>query len=328
MMRALRCLVTMLFVLMVGIGSSNAQFSISKVAPADIKKQPVRDTLIIVDPPDNVYTSLAKKEAERRALRKKRNTFEFTSTLQASQTQFENWASGGDNTFSARATVFMKYRHDREKRFMEARVEGRYGMNYIESKRHKNEDEFKIHGSTGWRLHKNWYYSGSVNLRSQFMSGYKSRDDRTKTSSIMAPGFLEVAIGIKYDKKPFMLELSPIGGSAVFVLDKDLRDRGMHGVEKGEASKWEVGPSIRAEVDMEFWREVFRLRSYFNIFTNMKKAPVMRWETTLDIRATSFLTTTLYGLLYFDKKAITPDRGYMQLKYSISIGLSYRFSNK
>lgn len=327
-MRFLRTIILTLFFTLLGAGVAKAQFSISKVKPAETQRIPALDSVIVINEFGNRFHSEARKEAERKRLRRERNTFEFNASLQASQTQFENWAAGGDNTFSARSTLFLKHRHQREKRFYELQFEGRYGMNYIESKRHKNEDEFKLKVATGWRMHRNWYYSASGELRSQFMTGYKSRDDRTRTSTFMAPGFLDLSIGVKYEKKPFMLELAPVSGSAVFVLDRSLRERGMNGVEVGAATKWEIGPMIRAEVDHEFWKKIFRVRSYFKAFTNLKKAPVVRWETTFDIRATNFLTTTLYGLLYFDKDALTPKRGHLQMKYSISVGLSYTFKNK
>lgn len=324
-----RFLYILLFTALVFVSvDAKAQFSISKVKPTKTETANIPDTIKLRTDIDNEFFSQALYDHERRVLRKQRNTTEFNSTLQLSQTQFENWAPGGDNTFSGRTTIFFKHVHQRKKFSMETRFEARYGLNYIEGKRFKNEDEFKLNLRSGWKMHRNWSYTANMGLRSQFSTGYKSRTNSARTSTFMAPGFFDLSVGFRYDKKPFVFIVSPIGGSAVFVLDRELREMGINRVPKGKSSKWHMGPSIKAELDMEFAKKVFRLRSYLDAFSNLDETLTMRWETTLDIRATKFLTTTIYALTYFDKEAETPKRGRMQYKYSFSVGLSYTFRNK
>lgn len=309
---------------------AKAQFSIPGVPPSQTEGEYALDTVILMpaSPIDIEYFDRARWMAERRALRKERNTFEFNSALQMSQTQFDNWASGGDNTFSARATLYIYHKYQRAKYVLETKFEARYGLSYIEKKQFKNEDEFKLNLLYSYELKGNWSYAAMANFRSQFATSYKSRDDRTRISTLMAPGFLEVSLGFKYERKPFTLVLSPVSGNAVFVLDDELSDQGINGVTPGSRSHWSIGPSLQAAVDWTFAKEVCRLRSTLYAFTNVKKAPLMRWETTFDIQATKFLTTTLYGFVNYDRESNAPKPRQLQYKYAFAVGLAYTFKNK
>jgi hypothetical protein len=307
---------------------ASAQFNIYEADKQDIRPKDYPTDSVKVLPIDNNYFSIAKHRAERRAIRKERNTVEFNAGLDLSQTQFENWAAGGDNTFAARATLFFHHQYNNKKFGLDYKVDARYGMNRIGKDMFKNEDEFTVNILTKWAINDKWSYAASGNLRSQFATGYVSRTDHTRKSTLMAPGFLDIAVGFTYVKSPWSIVLSPVGGSAVFVLDDELAAQGINGVDPGKRSLWKVGPSVRVNFDKEFYKKIFRLRSEFYIFTNIKNAPIVRWENTFYIRATKYLSTTLYAQLYYDKEAETPHRDQLQVKYSLSIGLAYNFKNK
>lgn len=328
--RVVRILLFVFFI--AGCGNVSAQFNISRTETSNLAAIGKKDSLIFSPkstlPFNNEFFNKAFWKNERKARRKERNTIELNTTLQVAQTRFDNWGPGGDNTFSARSTVYFKHRFHVKKFNFESRFEARYGLNYIEKKRFKNEDEFKLHFNSSWDISSKWSYSAVTNLRSQFSTSYKGRDDNTRVSTLMAPGFLDMAIGFKYSNKPFTCQLSPVGGNAVFVLDSRLREKGMHGVDPGEKSKWTVGPSIKLNLDWEFYKKIFWLRSEAYSFTNTKKTPTVRWETNLEIRATKFLTTTLYGLMYYDKESNAEKPHSPQYTSVISVGLKYTFKNK
>ena len=52
--------------------------------------------------------------------------------------------------------------------------------------------------------------------------------------------------------------------------------------------------------------------------------PTVRWENTLDIKATKYLTTSIYFQLYYNRA-----QSYaVQTQAILSVGLSYTFQNK
>ncbi|MDR2886027.1 MAG: DUF3078 domain-containing protein [Rikenellaceae bacterium] len=313
-------------VCLVCVCTSRAQFSIPTAESATLEQAPIIDTAIANPQINNPYFSQARWLAEKKALCKERNTIEFNANLAATQTQFKDWQAGGDNTFSARSSLYFRHQYKREKFSLDYRLDARYGANYIEKKLFKNEDEWKTNFQTAWTMHRNWSYAMTVNMRSQFSKGEKSRTDTTKISNFMAPGFLDVAIGFnwKRDSSPWNITISPIAGSVIFVLDEQLQARGINGVPKGNSTKGQLGPSLRVYYDKEFAKKVFRYRSDLYSFTNIRNAPTMRWENTLEIKATKLLSTKLYWLMYYDKQSIDK----MQYNYSLSIGISYWIKNK
>lgn len=312
----------------VSVGTALAQFKVPDARPVPAQMTTAADTVRRLTKLENKFFSRAKWDAEQRKIRKERNTVEFTGKLELSQTQFENWSSGGENTFSGRATIFYRHQYQRKKLGIDYKVEARYGMNHIDKKTFKNEDEFKLNFTTTWTIHKNWSWAGTTNLRSQFTQGCRSRTDKTRVSAFMAPGFFDVAVGFTYKNAPFNIVISPVGGSAVTVLDDKLAKLGLNGVPKGVNSKWQVGPSVKINFDKTFAKNIVRVRSEAYSFTNIKTAPSVRWETSIDIRATKFLTTTLYGNMNYNKDAKTVRPDHLQYKYSLSVGLAYTFKNK
>ncbi|MCC8035280.1 MAG: DUF3078 domain-containing protein [Rikenellaceae bacterium] len=314
-------------------GGASAQFTISTVTPGEITARDLRDSLapdpmVVPATFKNDFFDRAFWLAEKRRIRRSRHHTELNAALQVSQTQFKNWAAGGDNTFNGLATLYFRHSHKREKLSYDASFDGRYGMNFIDNTRFKNIDEFKIILNSSWDINQWWSYAASATLRSQFSTGYKSRDEQERVSTIMAPGFLELSVGFKYTNKPFSVLISPVGGNAVFVLDRKLREVGMNGVDPGDKAKWEVGPSLRFNLDYEFYKKIFWIRSELYTFTNLKKTPMARWETNLDIRATKFLTTTFKGILYYDRQSEAEKPKSLQYNSVISVGLSYSFRSK
>ena len=269
-------------------------------------------------------------KAERRAVRKSRNEIEFSPTIQLTQTQFENWASGGDNTFSGIASIFFnhKYHKDNQRFYLEYRVSAKYGINVINSESFKNSDQFNINIEPSWRLRGPWSYAIGVNIVSQFTKGYKSVDDNTIVSNFMSPGDIDLSTGIKYEKLPFKITLSPLAGKVVVVASDSISNQGLYGVDAGKHSRESLGSSVKVDFDKIFAKNRLRLRSYFHAFTNYNDVHTARWTNTLDIISTKLLTTTLYAELYYDNLAITPKKTAMQYNYSIGVGFSYRFTNK
>ncbi|MBR6831372.1 MAG: DUF3078 domain-containing protein [Tidjanibacter sp.] len=264
--------------------------------------------------------------AEKRRVRKERNTFEFKASLEGSMQQFENWQNGGENTLSGLGTVYMNHKYKKEKFSTDFTMNLKYGMNVIDDKSFKNVDLLSLSGSVSRAMNDIWSYSGVVSFRSQFTDGFKSRTDETLKSAFMAPGYLDVSLGFTYNKKgsPFHITLSPISGNMIFVKD-DRIDPKAYGVEEGKTTLNQAGPSINVKFEDKYGqKDNIQYRSTFYSFSNLSIAPTVRWENTVEVNLTKFLKTTFYWVLYYQKSASTA----LQHQYSATIGLSYNFKNK
>ncbi len=218
-------------------------------------------------------------------------------------------------------------------------------------------------GTEGWR--KNWSYNVGAWFRSQFDEGYKSRATQkagTLLSDFLSPGYFNISVGMKYtspDKRvPFIVSLSPVAGDVTIVKNEELRKSyGMkekHPLATGDAmpvyysSKFSGGSSAQIDFDRTFYansrkeggknkKEIFRYRTtvfaFYGWMTNLseKRAsdytelmPTVRWDNTIDVKATKFMTMQFTYQMFYDKVQIDK----LQMKYYVSVGLSYTFKNK
>ena len=312
---------------------SAAQITIQQGADAESRRLEQQPDPRFVSPEIRQpgYMTHAIRQAERREQRRERNTFTFTAGLQANQTQFNNWAKGGDNTFNGLSTLDIVHIYKKEKLSHTFKFDARYGLSIIDGSSFKNEDKFNFNFQTAWSISRHWSLSGTANLRSQFSKGYKSRTDKTYVSDFMAPGVLDLSLGFTYKPKNWNVTISPITGSMLFVLSDSLSNKGINGIDPGDHFKPMVGPSLSAEYGVKFAQEKLQFRSKFYGFWNFRLDPNARWENWFDIYTTKWLKTSAYLHLIYDKEASVPrkdDREFLQTNYTLGISLTLTYRNK
>ena len=221
----------------------------------------------------------------------------------------------------------------------------------------KNQDEFSISTAPAWQFSPNWSFGSIIKFRSQFANGYKARNAQEaehRLSSILAPGYLDVSVGLTYtcpnEKFPIKINMSPLAMSSTFVESQVVRnyfdnrnpDTGeylrtgkAYGVPVDRTSLYEGGSSIQVDFDRSFGKNgVVRYRttlySFYGWISNLsgqtdpKVDPTVRWENTIDIKATKFLTTNFYFQMFYNKAQCTR----VQTQMLLSVGLTYTFKNK
>jgi hypothetical protein len=224
----------------------------------------------------------------------------------------------------------------------------------------KNVDELAISTSPQWALVKDWSYGANVKFRTQFAPGYSARGDKQtgayRISNFMTPGYLDASVGFTYilpsERFPLKVNLAPIAMSATFVDDPavfwelvdgvpTMKDKA-YGLPYGQTSKFEGGLSIQLDFD-KTWGKNGWLRyrttaySFYGWITDLsaftkaadKSAyehviPTIRWENTIDIKATKYISTQIYFQLYYNKA----EWNQLQVSSMLSVGLTYTFKNK
>ena len=227
----------------------------------------------------------------------------------------------------------------------------------------KNQDEFSIQTAPAWQFSKSWSVGSILKFRTQFANGYKSRSAQEKEdrlSSFLAPGYLDISVGMTYtcpnDRFPIKINLSPLAMSSTFVKSEWVRyyfdnkqtdDEGnihrlwtgkAYGVPVTKTSLYEGGSSIQIDFDRTFGKDgVVRYRttlySFYGWISNLGNAhndsytqvdPTVRWEHTIDIKASKYLTTNFYFQMFYNKAQCTR----VQTQMMLSVGLTYTFKNK
>lgn len=336
-------------------GTLSAQVSIYDVVPEsgmkefenDLKHQAV----------DATYFSDAAYRAERRAIRKERNTIDFTSNLHGSLTAFsDTWQAAGDNTVTVLANANFLHTYKRDRFSLTNTASAKFGYNRmmmeLDGKQSniwfKNVDEIALSTAPQWAMVKDWTYGANIKFRTQFAPGYAARGDKERNhpriSNFMTPGYLDASVGFTYilpsKSFPLKVNLAPVAMSATFrhdtetqKLDGDIYVDMNYGVPTGARAKYEGGLSVQLDFDRT-WGENGWLRyrttaySFYgwvtSIYSGDKIAPTLRWENTFDIKANKYFSTQIYFQLYYNKAEVDK----LQLSSMLSVGLTYRFKNK
>lgn len=283
------------------------------------------------------YFDRAAYEAERRRLRYERNTIVFSSSLEGSIQGFENWTSsgGGENNFTAVARVDFSHTYKKDKYNFFYKFKANYGMNYIEKIFFKNTDDFELGGNMGWAINEKWSYSANVGLKSQFGPKHKSRTDETLVSAFMAPGEFNVGVGFSYAKPggPLRINISPVNGKMVTILNAELRDKGSFG-ETGKRTNNSIGIRVEAFFNKPFGKKKQYLYdtkfNYTSAYNDMGN-PTVNWENTFKCQFTRHFAVSLHGKLLYDWNklaAIEKQNQEVQYQYLLTLGFTMNYKNK
>ena len=184
-----------------------------------------------------------------------------------------------------------------------------------------------------------------------------------RISNFMTPGYLDASIGFTYilpsERFPLKVNLAPIAMSGTFVNDTavfwelvdgvpTLKDKA-YGVAYGHTSKLEGGLSVQLDFDktwgkngwLRYRTSAYSFYGWITDISSMKKfvpaeledgtmseyehvVPTLRWENTIDIKATKHISTQIYFQLYYNKAEYEK----LQVSSMLSVGLTYTFKNK
>ena len=348
---------TLLLAAIIGCNTLSAQVSIDDVVTEGAKKEFEND--IKTQSVDAEYFSDATYRAERRAIRKERNTIDFTANLHGSSTSFnDHWQAAGDNTIAilANANFIHTYKHGRFS--LNNTASAKFGYNRMKMDLHgngalndvwfKNVDEIAISTAPQWAMVKDWTYGANVKFRTQFAPGYAARGDEDKgaprLSNFMTPGYLDASVGFTYvlpsKKFPLKVNLAPIAMSATYRIDTATQKLDgetwidmNYGVPEGKHSKYAGGLSVQLDFDRTWGKNGwlrYRTTAYSfygwvtSIYSGSNIAPTLRWENTIDIKANKYFSTQLYFQLYYNKAEVDK----LQMSSMFSVGLTYTFRNK
>lgn len=286
----------------------------------------------------------ARRRAERLTIRKERNTVDFTANLHGSLTAFsKSWQAAGDNTITILANLNFLHTYKHGRFNLTNTASAKFGYNCMKVNEtdkggtwFKNVDEIALSTSPQWDMVKNWTYGANIKFRTQFAAGYESRESNILVSNFMTPGYLDASVGFTYvlpfEKFPLKVNLAPLAMSATYRIDK--RTSKDYGVATGR-SKYEGGLSVQLDFD-KTWGKNGWLRyrttaySFYGWITDIASkggesvVPTLRWENTIDIKATKYISTQIYVQLYYNKAEINK----LQVQSMLSVGLTYTFKNK
>jgi len=279
--------------------------------------------------------------------------------INLSQTQYNNWAGGGENSLAINGMFNAFYNYKVEKTTWENSLDLGYGMVKLSNNPlRKSDDKMELNSKFGKLAKGKFFYSGMLNFKSQFTPGYNYPDDTNSISTFLAPATAIVALGMDY--KPcdyFSLFLSPATGKFTFVNNQEIADAGLYGnkpayfdsttntIVHGKKSRAEFGASLSAKFQKDIVKNV-NLLAKLNLFDNYTDKVAanrgnidVNFEGLLTLKVNKLISASIYGNILYDDDILIPlysdsvngvktqtgTGKRVQIKDVIGVGLAYKF---
>ncbi|WP_321996108.1 DUF3078 domain-containing protein [Draconibacterium orientale] len=258
-----------------------------------------------------------------------------STTLNFSQVSLNNWAAGGKSSMSGVVMVNYAANYKKDKLNWDNTFDFRYGfLKEEDQKLRKSDDMIDISSKLGIEASKHWYYSALLNFKSQFAAGYDYPDTDNAISKFMAPGYLNIGLGMDYKTDGFSLMMAPVSGKFTFVTDDDLSAEGAFGVEEGKTMRAELGATVKAQLKKDIWENV-TMDTKVSLFSNYLDQPKnidVDWTFKIIMKVNDYLSANLITQLIYDNdvkiqgddETLPPSPG-LQFMESFGVGLTFKF---
>ncbi len=247
--------------------------------------------------------------------------------LQLQQNGYANWSQSDENNLTLSNDLRLKLSYKKDKSEWESFLVSKIGLNYTaEEATNVNDDQFELNTKYGYKASSHWYYSGSLNLKTQlFYDSYEdSNGNKVYKSGFMSPGYFTAAFGMDYKTdKGFSLLVAPLTSKIVFVTDTINIDQTQFGIEEGKRSHRQTGFSVVNFHKIPFTTLIIytgRVELFVDYLTSQNR---WFWESEhiLDLRINRYLTTRI--ILEF--RYLEAEIAGLQFKENVLIGFTYTF---
>jgi len=285
------------------------------------------------------FTAYAQDPADADTLWK----YSGVTSLNLSQLSLSNWAAGGDNSISGNALVKLSADYDDGTLNWDNDLILGFGLIRTGSDpTRKSDDQIELSSKFGNRAGEgNWFYSALLSFRTQFAQGYDNpgEEDRLKISNFMSPAYLNLSLGMDYKPNDkFSAFLSPLSSKFTLVLDEDLSDQGVFGLDPGQTTRAELGAYIKLAYKNEILKNVI-LDTKIDFFSNYLDNPQyvdVTWDMLLTFKVNEYLAASLLTQLIYDYDIefgydstgdgeIDSFESRVQFKELFGLGLTYSF---
>lgn len=251
-----------------------------------------------------------------------------------------NWAAGGENSISLGTVYFNKFTREKGDNKWIHQIDFALGGAKVGKQSfRKTDDQIILASAYNKKFNPKWAYSLVGTFRTQLLEGNTFKADpnnpgneiATKISNFMAPGYLNLNLGITYDPNDkFSVNMAPAAGKFTFVSDDELSAQGAFGVDPGKKSRAEFGANVLMVLNLPI-AENIDFRGSANFFSNY--ATFGNVDTNIDALLTAKVNdwfNASFGaqLIYDDDVLIEQTDGSfakkIQLKHVINMGLNFK----
>lgn len=271
------------------------------------------------------------------------------------QSSFVNWNAGGRNNISLlgyiSATAYYKKNSFSWDNNFDVALGGlQYLGKEVKGGLQKTDDRLELATKVGHQLktEKHLYLSVIGGFRTQFLEGFQYPNDSIRSSTFMAPGYVNLALGL--DFKPndnLSVFLSPLAAKMTFVRDQVLADSGAFGVDpavfdattgaiisRGKMFRGEFGAYFKMIYNKELAKNI-EMKTRLDLFSNYLNHPEnidVNADVLFNFKVNNWFSAQLnFTLIYDNDIDIVDSKGNVgprtQFKSVLGVGVSYTMKN-
>lgn len=261
----------------------------------------------------------------------------FNSSLQFSQAYLsDNWYQGGNSNLNLLGNILFNIKLNQiahPKLLFETSIQYKISLNSAPQDSLRtysiSEDLFQLNSKFGIKAAKNWFYTTSIQFKSQFFQNFAANTYDLK-ASFLTPGEFNAGIGMTYNKTnksksvSFDASISPLSYNMKICLANDKVDPVSLGMEAGKKILNQIGSSVEGKLVWKLHTNI-TFRSRLFVFTNYDYIQG-DLENTFNFSINKYLSTQFYVHLRYDTSSeiVNQSWKHWQLKEILSFGFNYR----
>lgn len=245
-------------------------------------------------------------------------------TLNFTQASFDNWAAGGENSWSWLFNLTGSFINKQEKGNWRNFYKIEYGQSRVgDTESKKTADEIFLESEYTRNLTKVLGIYAAVNGRTQFAAGYDyGIDPKVEISQFFNPAYFRESFGLKYTPSDIFNSRAGFGLKQTVVSDEKFA---LFYTDKSDTEELE---KLRSEIGLESvsnlvlkLKENIAFASNLDIFSNLKSVDQVdvRWDNLISAEVAKYITVSFNFQLYYDKDLSLK----RQLKQYLAVGLTY-----
>jgi len=274
-----------------------------------------------------------------------------TASILFNQAAFNHeWQGGGVTNVAGNLTASYDFNYRKGALTWDNKIMADYGATKIKNQEYvqKTNDRLEFTSNIGKQIgESNWYYSGILNFKTQFDSGFEETEEivvvngqnvtvknRSRITKFLSPAYLMLGPGMLWKKSDNLkVNFAPATARFIFVdgqftdpndprnkLDGDMA---YFGVDANETMRFEMGFAVNGYAKFELVPNV-TMENILGLYSNYLEDPQnmdIDYTANVNLKVNDWITTNIAFQAIYDDNAV---KGF-QIREALGVGLTYKF---
>jgi hypothetical protein len=256
-----------------------------------------------------------------------------TISLLFNQSAFNNeWQGGGTSNVAGNFGLNYNFNYKTKEVVWDNKVIAAYGLTKLKGEStSKTDDRFEFTSLYGKKASGDWFYSGFLNFKTQFDSGFETTTDadtdidtEVKISHFFSPAYLQIGPGMLWKKSDNLkVNFAPATSKLIYVDSKFTTSGSSFGVLEGDTTRFEFGAAINAYYKLNLIENV-AMENILNLYSNYLEDPQnvdIDYQMNLVMKINKYMSANISVQAIYDDNSIKA----VQISEVFGLGVNYGF---